>query len=340
MKFFCVALLFHFNVLFAKKLETDYKEIFYHFQDGMTLLFSSGIRKYFDVIGGWFFQGPTLDMDVVRFVFEMTKNRWLYIHHVVKMWLVILDRIVDIVAITVFTLTYSNPYWAPGVWGICVSVYIVLRLISLIDFVVWCCIRKCFKCYKVRTALAIILSMICIFASAVPNISQFRHGSGVMYMVSVALGLCLMWVLLFMWVLKEIKLVEKDVVGFQIVENHWLHRYQAMRRVLFISDRFFDIFAVLCFIMFYLGSVPYWPVCLGIYIALRVVSLVLCCNTKLWKCYAIRTVLPAILSVFCVALVMTPVTLSHRSPLAAAIVAILVATTFYITQLYRVIKGK
>ena len=44
-----------------------------------------------------------VDLDVVRFVCELTKNKSLYRDNVVKMWLFILDRIIDMSSIVALT---------------------------------------------------------------------------------------------------------------------------------------------------------------------------------------------------------------------------------------------
>ena len=287
----------------------------------MTRLFSSETCKLLLPFGRFFEDSPA-DIEVVRFVFEMTKNQWLYIYHVVSMRLMFTDRLLSCF---LFTKTYSSPQG-----GLCLGIYIISRLISFIDYVVLCCNRKRLKCYAVRTVLPIILSAICNFASVVPNILEFRNNIGVMYPVSIALGLCLLYVFSLMSVFFEIRFADRDVVEFQTAGSHWLQRFHAMRRFLTYFDRIFDLLALALFTAYYRDSLPDRHICLGIYVTLRVISLALCYFTKLFKCYPIRTVLPAVVSLFCVPVLLVPDILNPKFSFARTVVLITRFSIVYI----------
>ena len=95
-------------------------------------------------------------------------------------------------------------------------------------------------------------------------------------------------------VICQFSIVDDGVVRFvwEMTERRWFYRYNYMRRVLYILDRFSDIECTVLFSLYCCyQSFPHWDVCLGIYIVLRLVSVALYSNTSLCECYAIRTVL-------------------------------------------------
>ena len=99
-----------------------------------------------------------------------------------------------------------------------------------------------------------------------------------------------------------LNIVDDDVLRFvwEMTKRKWFYRYHYMRRYLMIFDRLAEIEYAGVFILYYHESFPHWGVCLWIYITLRLISFALYSNTKLFKCYGIRTVLPTIISgVFC-----------------------------------------
>ena len=99
-----------------------------------------------------------------------------------------------------------------------------------------------------------------------------------------------------------INIVDDDVARFvwEMTERKWLYRYHYMRRYLMLCDRFADVEYAGLFVLYYRESFPQWDICLGIFITLRLMSFALYSNTKLFKCYAFRTVLSTIISgVFC-----------------------------------------
>ena len=71
-----------------------------------------------------------------------------------------------------------------------------------------------------------------------------------------------------------------------------------MRRYLMMFDRLGDIEYTVLFLVYCHHSFPHWKVCLCIYIILRLISFMVYSNTKLCECYAVRTVLPTIISSF------------------------------------------
>ena len=123
--------------------------------------------------------------------------------------------------------------------------------------------------------------MICNVALLVPNILEFHPKIGVMYPMSIALGTCASYVFLFMNASLQIKLADRDVVGFQMVGNHWLYRYHGMRSVLIYYDKIAD-FVAFALLVVYFDSALDWDICLFIYIILRLISQALCCNTMLY----------------------------------------------------------
>ena len=86
---------------------------------------------------------------------------------------------------------------------------------------------------------------------------------------------------------------------FELKADCWVHRYYSYRRFLMIHDRLSDIIVVGLFILYHLKSFSYWPVCLIFCISSRLICFALYSNTKIRKCYPIRTILPIILSLLC-----------------------------------------
>ena len=137
-----------------------------------------------------------------------------------------------------------------------------------------------------------------------------------------------------------------DVVRFvmEVTTNQWLYRHYIIGRLLFISDRFIDVVLIGMFISSFSRSVS-WFVCLILYIIFRLISLVLC-YTKLCKCYAVRTVIPCILSgLICTA---APLTLMHFDPefaynavhcvVGTVVPGIWIYCTFYVGPIFWIVR--
>ena len=132
-------------------------------------------------------------------------------------------------------------------------------------------------------------------------------------------------------VLSRLNIVDNDVIQFvySITQNVWLFRYHWMRRWLML-DRATDVGAVVVFVVYHSASVPHWEVCLGVYITFRLVSVSLFCGTNLCECYAVRTVLPWIISgLLCVALVV-PMILHEEISTASAVCVNLLFCAMYV----------
>ena len=96
--------------------------------------------------------------------------------------------------------------------------------------------------------------------------------------------------------------VDTDVLRFvlELTEIQWLYRLLGVRIWMFWLDRNVDVLvAFSLFTTYYFPSDPRWEF-LGIYITLRVISLVLSYNAKLWKCYAVRTILSIVSGLYCI----------------------------------------
>ena len=98
--------------------------------------------------------------------------------------------------------------------------------------------------------------------------------------------------------------VDTGVLRFvlELTEIRWLYRLLGIRKWMFWLDRFFDFIPAWILFISNFDCFYYDPLCNifpGIYITLRVISLALCYNTKLWKCYKVRTVLSIVFGLFC-----------------------------------------
>ena len=146
----------------------------------------------------------SIDMDVVRLVFEMTRNRWLYTYYIIRSWLMIVDRFLDFFAIVKFATQFVTNNSSPH-WYVCLCLYITLRIISLADCVVSCCKRKYFECYRVRTGLLTIVSMFCCTVLFLEDILRdVNYKFIAMYYVGIPAG-CISYVFLFVWVFSKIQ---------------------------------------------------------------------------------------------------------------------------------------
>ena len=240
--------------------------------------------------------------DVVRFVWELTERRWFYRYHYMRRYLMLFDRLGDI-EYTVLFLMYC--YHSFPHWEVCLCIYIILRLIS---FTVYSN-TKLYKCYAVRTVLpTIISSFACCTAAWLPCIIAWNKDSLVILLICECLSRSIMYVVVLVQAYRKLWTLDLDVV-FELKEDRWVYRYYGNRRFLIVYDRVFDIVVVGLFIFYHLKSIPYWPVSLVVCIFCRLISFALYSNTKIRKCYAIRTVLPTILSILCMIALWAPIIL-------------------------------
>ena len=81
-------------------------------------------------------------------------------------------------------------------------------------------------------------------------------------------------------------------------QHVWMYTFYYMRWWLMGFDRGIDVSAVLLFVLVHIESAPHWEEWLGlaVFVALHVVSILLCWDTDRCECYAVRIVLPWILS--------------------------------------------
>ena len=233
--------------------------------------------------------------DVLRFVWELTERRWFYRYLYMRRYLMIFDRWTDIEFCGLLVLYYreSFPYW-----GVCLGIFVILHVISFALY----SNTKFFKCYAVRTVLPTIISgLFCSATLHVPMILAWYGEALVILPVCDCLVRCAVYTVMLLKTYTQLKIDQLDAVDFvfEPQEDCWMFRYHYNRKFLMLLDRVFDMAVVGLFIFYYLKSIPHWTICLIVCIFSRLISFVLYSNTKIWKCYAIRTVLPTILSVFC-----------------------------------------
>ena len=239
-----------------------------------------------------------VDLDIARFVLELTENLWLYRYHIIRRWLFVIDRLFGITSIVVLScINYDlTPRW-PGY--VCLGIYIVLHLIS---FALYSNTLLC-KCYAFWTVISTVISS--LFCTAAFNITlrMIRPDkTTIPFVVALIIVFCSCYICVIVWVFRKLKFVDDDPLQFlpEIKNNRWLIRYRKTRTYLMFVDRLLDIFAAYINVFYYDVSAPYRHVCLGVYITLRLISLALYSNTKLCECYAVRTVIPLIISgLFC-----------------------------------------
>ena len=240
-----------------------------------------------------------VDNDVVRFVWQLTERRWLYRYNYMRRSLMMFDRFGDVVYAGLFTLYYhdSFPHWAT-----CLAIYITLRLISLALY----SNTKLCKCYAVRVVLsAITSSIICSVVAWAPWIIAWNNDATFFFPVCQSLAKFIVYVVILVQAYRKLWILDLDVLS-EPKEDYKGYRYHINRRFLLFLDRLFDIFVVVLFFFYHLKSIPHWPVCLSICMILRLISLALCSNTVMWKCYAVRTLLPTILSILYVIVLWIP----------------------------------
>ena len=209
------------------------------------------------------------------------------------------DRFGDIEYAVLFSMYCHHSF--PN-WEVCLCIYIILRLIS---FTVYSN-TKLYKCYAVRTVLPTIISgVFCSPVAWVPCIVTWNNDP----LVLLPFCECLVWSVGYLVALvvayRKLWIVDLDVL-FELRDDRWVYRYYSYKRFLTINDRLYDILVVGLFTFYLLKSIPHSPICLIICIFCRSISFALYSNTKIRKCYAVRTVLPAILSVLCMIALWTP----------------------------------
>ena len=239
-----------------------------------------------------------MDLDIVRFILELTENLWLYRYHIIRRCLFVIDRALDIVSTLWFAIFITNhtPRWPSFIH---LGIYIVSRLIS---FALYSNTLLC-KCYAVRTVIStVISSLFCnpvfILILIIPDKVTIYM---ILHLVAIMIGFCAAYICPIVRAFGKLKFVDDDPLQFLLVmkNNRWLIRYHKSRTYLMFPDRSADICAVCLNILYYLVSAPHRNVCLVSYIILRLISLALSYNTKLCECYAVRTVIPYISGLFC-----------------------------------------
>ena len=237
--------------------------------------------------------------DVVRFVWELTERRWFYRYHYLRRYLMLFDRLGDIEYTVLFSMYcyHSFPHW-----DVCLCIYVTLRLIS---FTVYSN-TKLYKCYAVRTVLPTIISgLFCSAVAWVPCIIAWNNDPLVLLPICECLAWSAGYLVALVVAYRKLWIVDLDVL-FELRDDRWVYRYYSYKRFLMINDRLYDILLVGLFTFYLLKSIPYWSVCFVICISSRLISFAPYSNTKMWKCYAIRTVLPIILSLLCMIALWTP----------------------------------
>ena len=250
-----------------------------------------------------------VDDDIVRFVWELTKRKWFYRYHAMRRYLMVFDRMTDVEFVGLFVLYFRDSF--PH-WDICLGIYVILRLISFALY----SNTKFFKCYTVRTVLPTIISgFFCSATLHFPMILAWYGEALVIIPVCDCLARCAMHTAVLVKIYKQMKIAHIDIVDFAVEPQAdcWVYRYYGNRSFLMILDRVFDIGVVGSFIFYYFQSIPHLPVCLVVCVLCRLISFVLYSNIITWKYYAIRTVLPTILSIICMIALWVPYILAWRN---------------------------
>ena len=253
------------------------------------IIFQKGIKRLF------FCCWLNVDLDIVRFVLELTKNKWLYRYHIIRRGLFVMDRIVDMASTLIFVTVFCNstPIWPDYVYPrISLGIYIVLRLIS---FALYSNTLPC-KCYAVRTFISTVISSLSVMGITMATVQK-----DMTITIWITILFCETCIYPIVLAFRKLKFMD-DPLQFlpEMKNNRWLIRYHEMRTYLMLSDRGADIVALFLNLLYYGESAPHRHVCSGVYIILRLISLALCYNTELCECYAVRTLIPWIISsLFC-----------------------------------------
>ena len=211
----------------------------------------------------------------------------------------IYDVLGDIVCAALFSMYYHHSF--PH-WDVCFGIYIVLRLISL----ALCYNTKLCECYAFRTVFPTLISSFgCSTVAWVPCIIAWNKDPLVLLPVCQSLAWCVGHAVSLVQTYRKLWMVDLDIL-FELKEDCWVYRYYSYKRFLMSYDRMTDIIVVGVFTLYLLKSIPYWPVGLIFCISSRLISFALYSNTKIRKCYAVRTILPTILSVLSMFTLWTP----------------------------------
>ena len=245
------------------------------------------------------FHFSIVDDDVVRFVWDLPERRWLYRYHYMGKLLMMYDRFSDIEHAVLFSMYCFHLF--PH-WEVCLGIYAILRLISFMVY----SNTKMYKCYAVRTVLPTIISgLFCSAVAWVPCIIAWNNDPLVLLPICECLAWSAGYLVALVVAYRKLWIVDLDVL-FELRDDRWVYRYYSYKRFLMINDRLYDILVVGLFTFYILESVPHSPLCLIICIFSRLISFALYSNTKIRKCYAVRTVLPAILSLLCMITLWAP----------------------------------
>ena len=273
-----------------------------------------------------------VDLDIVRFVLELTKNPWLYRYHIIRRWLFVVDRLFDILLSVLFaiSITKVTPRWPGFVYF---GIYIVLCVVS---FALYSNTLLC-KCYAVRTVISTVISSLFCTAAIIIAMSMIRSDKATIpLVVALMIGFCGSYIYPFVWTFRNLNFVDDDPLQFllKMKNTRWLIAYHKRRTYLMFLDRFLDIWAACVNVFYYQESAPYRDVCLGVYITLRLISLALYSNTKLCECYAVRTVIPLIISgSFCNVALSIPMMLTPGKEYLGYILLILYTLVYFCVSL-------
>ena len=116
-----------------------------------------------------------------------------------------------------------------------------------------------------------------------------------------------MYMFPIIWTFPQLEFVDDDLTQFpvEMKSNFWFDCYHGFGTRLILVDRYFDIIAIIQFVFFFQASVSFF-VLFG-YTTLRLISIALYYNTNMCKCYAVRTVVPWIISgLFCSIVIFVP----------------------------------
>ena len=193
---------------------------------------------------------------------------------------------------------------------------------------------ECYIGFQLRMVLPLgfqarvfISSLFCTVAILIPGTSFEAKSIGLL--VCSIFAYCAFYVFSIVWALGQLKFVDDN--PFQYLHKNKsdfsFNRYHIMRTRLMFIDRLFDIGAVTLFVLYCKTSAPHWPACLGIFYSLHAISFSLYSNTKCWKCYAVRTVIPLIISGFiCPVVLFVPLMLNATY----TVIYLILSPTMYI----------
>ena len=183
------------------------------------------------------------DTDVLLFLFDITRNVWMYKFYCTRRWLIVVDRMGDMVEVALFVVYYSKSY---PYWEVHLGVYVFLRLVSL----ALCYDTDRWECYAVRMVLALIISgLLCdvpIFVLMILELPEFT-------LVAFPLILCVLFIGLYIVWYSHLNrchfIFEFEYDPFQ---KRWFNMFTNTRKSAMVwLDRFVDLFAVVLFVALY-----------------------------------------------------------------------------------------